>query len=231
MKKIIVFMLVVALCVPALFSCEMVTNLINNPLKSVMKMYSMSSPTKVVATTTQKISGVELNCSYELVTGYVDNTPASVYTVTTEEIRSVADGGNTEEIKDLVKSTTKKIEAVEGIGSRTNGGDWNPNGVVWSIGRGSMALNLDPKLVENVTYQNHTLTCTVPVDNAAAVLGEDYAGDISSDVELTIVDDGAVITSIELHYFLKANEEANLVESEMTIKVTYTYDMERITIE
>ena len=51
------------------------------------------------------------------------------------------------------------------------------------------------------------------------------------DVEVTIVNDGAVITSIELHYFLAANEAANLVESEMTVKVVYTYDLERITIE
>ena len=231
MKKIIVFMLVVALCVPALFSCDMITNLINNPLTSVMKMYSMSSPTKVVATTTQKISGVELNCSYELITGYVDNKPASVYISKTEEIRSVEDGGNNDEIKDIIKSSTRKTEAIEGVGSRVNGGDWNPDGTVWTISRGGMAINLDKKLVENVVYANNTLTFTIPKANVGAVLGEDYASDIAGDVDVTIVDDGAVIASIELHYFLVANEDANLVESEMNVKVVYTYDIERINIE
>ncbi len=235
MKKVIVFILVVALCVPTLASCAFINKvtggLFDNTLKKVSEMYSMSSPTKVVATTKQTIGAVELNCSYELVTGYVDNKPASVYTVTTEEIRSVEDGGNTDVIKSLISSVTKKTEAIEGIGSRTNGGEWNPQGSIWVIGRGRMALNLNKKYVENMNYENHTLTFTVPQKYAANVLGAEYATDISSDVEITIVDDGAVITSVDLHYFLAGDESANLVESEMTVKVVYTYDLERITIE
>lgn len=234
MKKIIVFLLVVALCVPALFSCALVdkvTVLIGGPLSAVSKMYEASLPTKVVATTKQTVGALELNCSYELITGYVDNKPASVYISTTEEIRSVEDGGNNDEIKDIIKSSTRKTEAIEGVGSRVNGGDWNPDGTVWSISRGGMAINLDKKLVENVVYANNTLTFTIPSANVGAVLGEDYASDIAGDVDVTIVDDGAVIASIELHYFLVANEDANLVESEMNVKVVYTYDIERINIE
>ena len=62
------------------------------------------------------------------------------------------------------------------------------------------------------------------------VLGTDFSAYITGDVEITIVDDGAVITSIDLHYHL-AGDGANLAESEMTVKVVYTYDLERITIE
>lgn len=241
MKKIIVFMLVVALCVPALFSCEVIGQVAEkfgidlggneDPVENVDKMYNMSTPTKVVATTSQNIGGFKLDCSYELVTGFVDNKPASVYTVTSESIRSVEDGGNNEEVKDMVISTTKKTESVEGYGSRVNGGDWDPSGSVWTIGRGRMAINLDAQYLTNVLYENHTLSFTVPAANVAQVLGEEYSANVAGDVEVVIVDDGAVITSIDLHYFLKGDEAAHLVESEMTVKVIYTYDLERITLD
>ena len=233
MKKIIVLMLVVALCATAFTSCALIekfTGEDDTTLTDVALMYNMSSPTKVVATTEQNFGSYELNCSYELVTGYVDNNLASVYTITTEELRTVEEGGNTEEVKDMIKSTTKKTEAIEGFGARTNGGDWDPAGAVWSIGRGRMAINLDATAITNMTYENNVLSFTVPADKAAVVFGADYAKNISSEVQVTIVNDGAVVTSVELHYYL-AGDGANLAESEMTVKVIYTYDLERITIE
>lgn len=228
MKKIITLILVVALCAMALTSCKLFAG--DTTLDDMAAKYSMSAPTKVVATTNQKFSSYELNCSYEIVTGFVDNSSASVYTVTTEELRTVEEGGNTEEVKDMIKSTTKKTEAIEGFGSRTNGGEWNPNGSVWKIGRGRMAINLDKNAVENVVYENNTLTFTVPLANVATVFGEEYSKNISSDVQVTIVDDGAVVTSLDLHYHV-AGDGKNLAESEMTVKIVYTYDLERITIE
>lgn len=237
MKKILVFMLVVAISVAALTSCDLINGLLgnnveepqDNTLSKIATMYSMSAPTKVVATTEQKIGSYSLNCSYELVTGHVDDSLASVYTVTTEQLRTVEEGGKSDEVKDMIKSTTNKTESIEGFGSRTNGGEWDPEGSVWTIGRGRMAINLKEEAVTNVNYTDHTLTLVVPQANAATVLGAEYAKNISSDVEITIVDDGAVITSIELHYYL-AGDGANLDESEMTVKVLYTYDLERITI-
>jgi hypothetical protein len=238
MKRIIVFALVLALSVTALSSCAVVDKVLglfggnqSDIYTETMNKYYVSEPTKIVATTKQTIGALELNCSYELITGFVDNVPASVYTVVTEEIRSVEDGGNNEEVKDMIISTTKKTEAVEGIGSRTNGGEWNPLGTVWVIGRGRMALEVREGNVTNATYENNVFTCTVPADKVAAVLGEEYAADVAGEVELKIVDDGAVVTSVELHYFLKGDESINLPQSEMNVKVVYTYDLERITIE
>lgn len=229
MKKIIAFILVIALCA-ALSSCQFFQQEEDTTLSDVTYMYKMSSPTKVVTTSVQNFGSYQLNCRYEIVTGYVDNRLASVYTATTEELRDVAEGGNTEEVKDMIKTTTRKIEAIEGYGSRTNGGEWDPEESVWTIGRGAMLLNLDESVLQNVHYENHTLTFTVLEADAAVVLGEEYAADIASDVQITIVDDGAVITSVDLHYNL-AGDGANLQETEMTVKVIYTYDLERITIE
>lgn len=232
MKKIVVFLLIVALCVPALFACKNKEETPSNPvMQQVAKMYSVSQPTKVVAKTTQVIDSVKLSCDYTLTTGYVDNSAASVYVANIQEIRSVEEGGQNEEVKDLIKSYTRTIESIEGKGSRTNGGEWNAEGTVWTIGRGRMALNLDESAVTNIKYENHVLTFTVPKANAAKVLGEEYAADISSDVLVRIVDDGAVVTSVELHYNLAGNADINLSESVMTVKVDYTYDIERITIE
>ena len=194
-------------------------------------MYNNSAPTKVAATTKQVFeNSIELNCNYEIVTGYVDNKPASIFTSYVEEIRSVEEGGNTDEVKPLIKPVNKKIEAVEGFGSRTNGGDWNPQGTIWSIGRGGMALNLDKKCLVDVVYEDHTLTFTVPAEHVATVIGENTSY-ISGDVQVTIVDDGAVITSVELHYTIAADEANNLPKSDMTVKVVYTYDLEKITIQ
>ena len=236
MKKIIILALIMALCTACFASCIPSGNNNSNsggssdPLAEVAKMYSQSAPTKIVASTKQTIASVELDCTYELINGTVDSFPASVYTVYTEEIESIENGGGTDVIKPLIKSTTRKTEAIQGIGSRVDGGDWDPEGIVYTINRGGMAINLDKESVTNVKYEDKVLTFTIPVVNAGTVLGQAYVADIGSDVQVTIVTDGAVVTSIELHYSLKANAEVNLVQSEMVVKVDYTYDIEKITI-
>ena len=228
MKKLVVLLLLVALVVPALFSCNKTT-----PVDLVDSMYKVSQPTKVVATTKQIIIAdqLELDGRYEIVTGYVDSKLASVFKMETEEVRSIEEGGQNDEVKDLIKTTTKVVEAIEGKGTRVNGGEWNEDGTVWNIGRGRMALNLDNDFVKTYTYDNHVLTIDVAKENAAQVLGEDYAQYIDSDVHIVIVDDGAVVTSIELTYYTLANAEANLGSTQMYVRVDYTYDIEKITIE
>lgn len=231
MKKIIVLMLTIALCVAAFSSCGLFKkNKEASPLEKVSSMYSQSAPTKIVATTNHTIASLQLNNKYELVTGYVDDAPASVYTVTTEELESVENGGATDIKKPHIKTTTKVTEAIQGIGSRTNGGDWNTQGSVYVINRGGMALNLDEASVTDVNYADNVLTFTIPQANVATVLGADYSSNIASDVKVTIVNDGAVITSVELHYSLAGNAATNLPQSEMVVKVEYTYDLEKITI-
>ena len=232
MKKIVVLLLIAALAVPSLFSCDLFKKEAT-PVTLVANMYKVSQPTKVVATTKQIIiqDQLELDGRYEIVTGYVDSKPASVYKIETEEIRSVEEGGQNEEVKDLVKSTSRVIEAIEGKGSRTNGGEWNAEGTVWTIGRGRMALNLSDELVKSYTYENHVLTLDIAKENVAKVLSEEYAQYVDGDVHIVIVDDGAVVTSVELTYFTAPNEEVNLGRTEMRVRVDYTYDIEKITIE
>ena len=233
MKKIAIFLLIVALCVPMLFACkpQVEEEVKDGPMQQVARMYSVSQPTKVVAKTTQNVGGLTLNSNYSITTGYVDNAAASVFVSYVEEIRSIEEGGQNEEVKDIIKSYNRVTEAIEGKGSRTNGGEWDAEGKVWNIGRGRMALNLVESAVTNIKYENHVLTFVIPKANIATVLGAEYANDISSDVKVTIVDDGAVVTSVELVYNLSGNADINLVESTMYVRVDYTYDIEKITIE
>lgn len=239
MKKILILALVFALsmvcCVSCIPSKNEDTNNQNNqteasPLEKVTKMYADSKPTKIVATTSQTIGSVVLECSYELVNGLVDNTPASVYIVNTQELETVENGGASDVIKPLIKSVTRKTEAIQGVGSRVNGGEWDPSGEVYPITQGDMAINLDKNSVTNVEFKDNVLTFTIPQANAGTVLGSKYATDIASNVQVTIVTDGSVVTSIELNYSLKGNAEVNLIESEMVVKVDYSYDLEKITI-
>lgn len=229
MKKILAFALVVCLCVPALFSCASIKT--KKTVDNLADKYSVSQPTKVSATTKQTVNELELNSSYEIVTGYVDNAPAFVYTSTVESLRSVDEGGENEEIKQLIKVESKKIEGIEGKGTRVNGGTWDEEANLWSIGRGRMALNLNHKLLKDISYENNTFKCTIPYENVADVLGSSYAADVASDVILVIVDDGAVVTSVELFYNLTANADVHITTSSMHVKVVYTYDIEKINID
>ena len=244
MKKIILLILVVALCTLSFAACQSKNNNNNQNneptpepqvdeyafLADITTMYKNSAPTKVVASTKQTIASVTLECGYDLVNGFVDNMAASVYTETKQELETVENGGSSAVILPLVKETTRVTEAIETIGSRVNGGNWDPQGSVSTIERGGMAIKLNKDNLKNIKYENNVLTFTIPNANVATVLGKNYTSNISSDVKVTIVNDGAVVTSIQLVYTLAANEEANLPESQMVVKVEYTYDLEEITI-
>lgn len=229
MKKIIVLMLVLALCVTAITSCGKK----NNPkkiLQEVTEMYDNSAPTKVVATTKQVFSAYELNCKYELTTGQVGGATASVYKVTKEELETIENAGGSDIVRPMIKTTTKVTEAIEGIGSRVDGSAWSAEGTVYTIGRGAMALTLDKETVTDVVYENSVLTFTIPNANIATVLGEAYATGVDGDISVTIVNDGSVITSIELRYTVPADTKAGLEASQMIVYVEYQYDIQQITI-
>lgn len=230
MKKIIVLVLTLALCATSFTSCKLFNKMFNNPLKDVQEMYGNSAPTMVVATTKQVFKSYELNNKYELKIGQVDGKAASVFTETTEELETIESAGGSDIVKPFIKTTTKTTEAIEGIGARVNGGEWNPSGTTYAIGRGAMALNLDKKSVTDVKYENHTLTFTIPNANIATVLGDGYEAGVDGDIKVTIVDDGAVVTSIELRYTLAGNTKANLPASEMIVFVEYHYDIQHITV-
>ena len=227
MKKILVLVLTIALCMTALTSCFLKSR---KTLKEITEMYSNSAPTMVVATTKQTFKAYELNSKYELKNGLVDGKTASVYVVTKEELESIENAGGSDIVRPMIKTTTKTTEAIEGIGTRTNGGEWDASGVPTVISRGAMALNLNTRAITEIVYENNVLTFVIPNANIETVLGTGYAKGIAGDVKVTIVNDGAVITSIELRYNISGDSAAHLEESEMVVYVEYHYDIQQITV-
>ena len=221
-------MLVLALCVTALTSCGKTST--KKAIKMTNEMYANSAPTKIVATTKQVFSAYELNCTYSLTTGQVDGATASIYKVAKEELESIENAGGSDIIRPMIKSTVKVTEAIEGIGARVDGGAWDASGSVYTIGRGSMALELDKDNITDVVYENSTLTFVIPNANIAIVLGEAYATGVEGDIQVTIVNDGSAITSIELRYTLAADAKAGLEASQMIVHIEYQYDIQPITI-
>ena len=260
MKKIIGFLLIIALCIPALFACDSVKDSLPSEIPQVTpegtekekeisdvakvaKMYEVSQPTKVVATTKQVLVKdiLELNCSYEMVTGYINGAPAYTFESSTESIRTVEEGGKNDEVKPIKVPTTVLEEYIEGFGLRvsttvdgqTAVGNWdnNPELETKSIGKGKMAINLKDKYVKNVEYEDGVLSFTIPSSKVSTVLGKTYAKYISGDVKVVITNDGAQITSIELEYTIAGDTGSHVVDSKMYVKVEYSYDIEKITID
>ncbi len=225
MKKIIALILVLG-CVFALAACGK-----EKSLESVSAMYAASKPTKSELVYSHDLGGVTLTNRYSIVNGEVDGKAASVYTSYEESLRTVEDGGINNEIKEIIVKEEIKLEAIEGIGSRVNGGEWDPEGKVTSIYRGVITLKLTEDTTSNVEYKDHVLTLNVPAASTASVFGSELAATIDGDVSVTIVDDGAVITAVTLVYNVKGNSDVNLAASKMTVNVNYSYDIERIDIE
>lgn len=237
MKKIICLLLVLA-CSFAMFACGKEEELTG--AQKTAQFYENSLPTKVVTTSTQSIindSGVAvqtLNGKYELVTGTIAGKLATVQTYEQDYIREVAEGANAV-VVGPIGTETGSLEYLEGYGRRTNGGSWDPNGLNFGPTAGSIAINLDDSLLQNAEYTEgedgiNTLTFTVLNANIAAVFGAD-SDDValltaSSDVEVTITNNGAFIQSITISYSIAGTRY--YPERQITMITEYEYDVQNV---
>lgn len=237
MKKIICLLLVLA-CSFAMFACGKEEELTG--AQKTAQFYENSLPTKVVTTSTQSIindSGVAvqtLNGKYELVTGTIAGKLATVQTYEQDYIREVAEGANAV-VVGPIGTETGSLEYLEGYGRRTNGGSWDPNGLNFGPTAGSIAINLDDSLLQNAKYTEgedgiNTLTFTVLNANIAAVFGAD-SDDValltaSSDVEVTITNNGAFIQSITISYSIAGTRY--YPERQITMITEYEYDVQNV---
>ena len=237
MKKIICLLLVLA-CSFAMFACGKEEELTG--AQKTAQFYENSLPTKVVTTSTQSIindSGVAvqtLNGKYELVTGTIAGKLATVQTYEQDYIREVAEGANAV-VVGPIGTETGSLEYLEGYGRRTNGGSWDPNGLNFGPTAGSIAINLDDSLLQNAKYTEgedgiNTLTFTVLNANIAAVFGAD-SDDValltaSSDVEVTITNNGAFIQSISISYSIAGTRY--YPERQITMITEYEYDVQNV---
>ncbi len=225
MKKILAIILALT-CVFAMFSCG--KEGIEDQVESIERMYSVSAPTKIVATTSSTFGNIVLDGTYTYVTGKIDGKIATVEQSVYEELASVEDGKG-EIITGAVKtvSSTKEFHEDLGIRESYNGAfkNWT-DGYNFAPVAGDIAIDLAFENLKDVKYENNTLSFTVTSDKTAAVLGEDYAQD--ADIAVAIVNDGSVVTSITMSYTLEA--EGDYPETAVVISISYEYDIQEVTL-
>ena len=237
MKKIICLLLVLA-CSFALFACgdEELTG-----AQKTAQCYKNSLPTKIVTTSTQSIindSGVAvatLNGEYTLVTGTIAGKLATVKEYVQDYMREVAEGANND-IVGPIDTKRGSLEYLEGYGRRTDGGAWDASGLNFGPTAGSIAINLSDDLITGANYTEgengiNTLTFTVPNANIAAVFGADEDNvallSASSDVAVSIVNDGAIVKSITVSYTV-VEQTRYYPERRVVMSTTYEYDAQPV---
>ncbi len=238
MKRIICLLLVLA-CSFALFACG------DEELTGAQKTalyYKNSLPTKVATTSTQTLvdkagtTVATLYGTYELKTGAVAGKMATVQKYEQDYMRTVAEGANAA-IVGPIATDSGSLEYLEGYGRRINGGFWDANGLNFGPTAGSIAINLEDSLLKDVKYTEgdngtNTLTFTVPNANIASVFGAKEDDDTqsiltaSSDVEVTITNDGALINSITISYSIEATRY--YPERRVVMTTEYEYGVQRI---
>lgn len=234
-KKKIIIIIVAAVLAAALIAVGVIlalNNFSDNPVKSVMEMYSNSVPTKVTGKTTQTFGEITLNSTYTLTTGFIGNKNAAVYEEKYQDMRSVEEGGESTVVYGHIADHHNLFHYIEGIGTRQVNpvtgiviSDWDINGRVFSVNQEGMTLALSNSRIKDENYKDNTLTCVVPADKTAAVFGTD----LGADAQLKIVDNGAQIVSVHIEYVVPAN--GSVQETTIVIDIEYTYDNERINID
>lgn len=209
-------------------------------LKATLAAYANSQPTKVVTTSKQafwefddegeKFVAYDLDSETVLVTGKVNGLTATVETTTREILRAI---GETDDILGAITTTVATDEYLEGYGRRVNaadGNDWQAGGLNFAPRLGSIAIGITADNVKNATYTeaayNNVYTFTVAKADVEAVFGEEITTD--TDVTVTIVNDGAVVTSITMTYGVNAVD--NYPERTVTISATYDYSVQKVSL-
>lgn len=229
MKKIIAIALVLVFALAAVVSCDRGGSSDNggaSDIEKIAALYAASVPTKSVTTTTYEFSNRKLTDTATLVTGVIDGEyDATVLTETTERIRDI-DSGSGDRVQGVIESSTKVTEYLEGSGVRVDGGAWNVTGANFAPTADSIALKLTAETVKDLKLDGKTYTFTITKTNTEAVLG--YA--VDAPVYVTLVHDGASVVGVTLSYTLPADAATGTIETDVTIKIVYTYDIERVSI-
>lgn len=211
-----------------------------------IRAYENSIPTKVETSTIRTITGNKdkddlytLESHSTLLTGYVGNKVATVYTSTYQELRSV-DEGSDNVVESVFKTVNYKKEFLQlrGVRETLDGvaGAWNAGGLNFAPTAGSIAIGIKESNIRNANFEidgyNHVMTFVVPKANISAVFGTTGVKpniDATSDVRVTLVSNGATITSVTFTYSVDAS--GDVARQTVSITTNYYYDVQSITIE
>ena len=240
MKKIIAIVLALVCCFSIVACGEDETV---SGVDATVSCYANSQPTKVEASSVQTIvdeDGAvieELEGSYLLVAGKSGGKIAAQKIVVQETLDSIVDGSGVI-ITGPVNPGTKTVEEyLEGMGRRTNGGNWRSKGLNFAPSMGSIAINITNENVINPVYveaeNNNKLTFTVANEKIAEVFGTDKEGvpaiTADSDVIVEITNNGDVVTGITVSFSI--DEYDDFPARNVSITTKYSYEPQLITIE
>lgn len=246
MKKIIVFLLAIG-CLFAMISCDRGSGNGETTPATLKTMFAASNPTKIVVRSEQ-LMGVSvdeegtvetdengnisrsyaLSGTFEYARGEIDGSAASIYQYSYEELNPIEVEGRTP-----IRIISGSKEYVYGYGLRVNGGTWDEEGENFAPSQGGFSLNLVETALKNFRYDKDTRTATFTVaqKDVGTVIGE--VSGIPSDAQVSVTDDGAVITGITIRYkvTIAHDEEFESVEtSVVTLTATYSYDLQNISL-
>lgn len=246
MKKIIAVILLMA-CVVGATSCSLFDRINNKKqnasiIENYQNMFAISIPTKAETVVTETMSSVVLESVVTITTGTVDGKKASVVTTNIQSLNDIDVDKFRDLSLNLIAETSNVRWYYEGMGTSTNRGKtWDSEGVDFAPKAGSITLNLDASVMENIEYKadgnTEYLTFDVSKANAAKVLGDYVESSFKYDCNVKITASGGRISGVEISYSIESHELGDMdayVEVEqidMVVKASYSYDLQEITFD
>ena len=212
----------------------------NTIIAEIAEMYKASKPSKVIGVAIQTVGDKQLTSEYTLTKGEVLGKEAIVYEKTSKEMLDATEGATAIAIPAFA-TKNQKIEYLEGMGTRYDGGLWKPNDTGFTVGQ--ISLNFYSKIIgDRYTYENNVLSFTVLAADTGKLFGE--GNEVNADVYVVVVTDGAWVKSVSIDYTIAAHQldtgkvDANgdpiiidIPDNVVEIDITYEYDLQYITID
>ena len=209
-------------------------------LEETMACYENSMPTKVVTNSVQsfyefvdgeKIVAYELLSETTLVTGKVEGLDATVETTTRDILRAITN--DKEKLPVIQQTDPVVVEYLEGYGRRTDGGAWDEELPNHAPTLGSIAINITKMNIKNASYtQNgglNELKFAISKDDVAEIFGNAVGKiETDTDISVTIINDGAVVTGVKISYGIEAYD--NFPERLVELEVAYDYSVQVVNI-
>ena len=205
-------------------------------IAATLEAYKNSTPNKVEINSVINFLDIDyeetvvyaLTANQYLVTGYIDGKLATVMTTEYDKVKYVADGA-TEVVQNFAGLESSVKEFLQGKGTRENGRGWKSDGKNFAPTARNITLNITETNIKRAKYSealyNNVLTFYVDVDNIDEVFGEGMLVS-DSDVKVTIVNNGATITSVTIEYSIESDDV--YPAQEIVMKTDYSYDIQKV---
>ena len=248
MKKILSLFIVLVMLF-SLTSCALIEKIFpkeepvakdNAIIAAFADMFKASKPSKVIGVATQVVGDKQFKSEYVLTKGEVLGKEAIVYEKTYNEMLDATEGATAIAVPAFADKS-QKIEYLEGMGVRYDGGLWKKGDTSFEVGQ--VSLNFYSDIIgDRYTHDGNTLTFTVLAADTGKLFGE--GNEVNADVLVEVVTDGYWVKSISIDYTIAAHKldtgkiDTNgepviidIADSVVAIDITYEYDLQYITID